>query len=106
MLSGYERLALQAARERLIARVKARPVRPPSPYEVLYRLADPEALRWFHHWRDPLSQLYTWQRRACVLRAWCARHLGWRDVVREDLRQARWFRRLAVSDLRSRARRR
>jgi hypothetical protein len=98
MVSAYERLARRGMRERFIARLNALPPRAPKDEEILFRLADPEALRFFWNWPRPLFELHTWQRRACVLRAWCAQRLGWRRAVDENLRLARRFRRLAEFD--------
>lgn len=96
MSAAYERFARAAQREAFRARILQRTPtpRPEAQLEAVYRMASVT-----YGWRTPyskLSEIYAWQRRMAVTRAWAcvrlARMTGldaWRREAREALANAR-----------------
>lgn len=88
---SLRRSASRSEKARIVARPSLWDSLPPA--HQLFKLADPKRLDAFWSMSTPSSERYEWKRRACVLRAWCALRLGWRDHARENLRLAAAFRR-------------
>lgn len=102
MSAAYSRFARAARLEAFRARVLPRTTpRPAAALEEVFRMASPA-----YGWRTPdgaLADVYVWQRRMAVTRAWAAMRLArmtgwdtWRREAREALREARRLRHLGA----------
>lgn len=100
-MSSAERARLHAKYSANAARLEA--ADSSTPYRKLHAAAHPTLMREGWNWPQPLSDLYTWQRRACLVRAWAALEIvrvcahgpsmrwNWRRQARADLAMAKQF---------------